>query len=62
MLSGLTELDMLTITDKDKAQSESATVTLSVDIIMNQVRQQKKNIVFDKRDDDEDSIFGSWER
>lgn len=60
-LPSLKELDNLALSELDKAQSESATVALSVDIIMNQVRQQKKNIVIDNKDDESNKHL-NWER
>lgn len=66
--SGLQKLDTLAITDKDKEQSQSVVKDLTWDIIVEQLRTQKKNIQIDRQPaDDEDneskaSVQNNWER
>jgi hypothetical protein len=66
--NGLQKLDLMAITDKDKEQSESVVKDLTWDIIVDQLRSQKKNIQIDRQPADEDdneskaSIQNNWER
>ena len=64
---GLQKLDTLAITEKDKEQSESVMKELTWDIIVDQLRSQKKNIQIDRQPEEDDteskaSAQVNWER
>jgi len=48
----LVKLDNMIVTDKDKAESESVFRELTWEIIVDQLRSQKKNIPSDKADEE----------
>lgn len=62
---GLVKLDNMVVTDKDKAESESVVKELTWDIIVDQLRSQKKNIPIERTEEsaqNEESQVSNWER